>query len=62
MTNQREIKRLISQFLNGVALAVISGTIILPMVNGTAQPGPAIVGVVVVGLCLLSSWALWSRS
>lgn len=62
MTNQREIKRLISQFLNGVALAVISGTIILPMVSGTAQLGSAIVGVAVVVLCLLSSWALWSRS
>jgi len=62
MTNQREIKRLISQFLNGVALAVISGTIILPMVNGTAQLRPSIVGVAVVVLCLLSSWALWNRS
>ena len=61
MPNQREIKRLISQFLNGVALAVISGTVIIPAVNGAVQFGPVVIGAAVVVLCLLSSWTLWIR-
>ena len=61
MSEQTEIRRLVSQLLNGLALAAISGMVIVPSANGNLQPQMAVLGVAAAVLCHLLALLVWRR-
>jgi len=59
MSKRVETRRLVSQLLNGLALAAISGMVIVPTASGNLQPLVAVFGVAVAGLCHLLALMIW---
>jgi hypothetical protein len=62
MSKQTETRRLVSQLLNGLALAAISGMVIVPAANGHLRPLAALLGITAAGLCHLLALLVWRRA
>ncbi len=59
MTNEREKKRLVGQFLNGIAIAIISTVIVVPVAAGRFDAWLTLAGAVAAILVHGAALALW---